>query len=162
MGAFLKRPIFLPESPWKPIPPKFGGWRFTSQIWGVNLEITCFTVFFWHSLPNFEGWNLHPPILGGIKWVLMLPSYCLFSVSPGSLLVPLTYSKDSGCVRDTTDTAAERFTFSFKAQDLHSLLQNPGTLLKGSLKGPLKSYWRSSYLSAKTLQNAFIREEKTA
>ena len=41
-----KSTLFYPPRPRKPTPPKFGGWRFTPQIWGVNLQkslvLQCF------------------------------------------------------------------------------------------------------------------------
>ena len=63
-NAGKKTVIFNPENPY---PPKFGGWRFTPQIWGVNLQKnTCFTVFSGARSLNLGGWNPHPPNLGGM------------------------------------------------------------------------------------------------
>ena len=51
--------------PWKPIPPKFGGWRFTPKFGGWIFKKPLLYSVFWRALPKFWGWNFRPQNLGG-------------------------------------------------------------------------------------------------
>ena len=82
----LRLPLAL--LPWKPIPPKFGGWRFhPPKIREWSPKITVKQVIFWDSPPKFGGGNLHPPNLGGGVWVLRVWAKWISSMWDGCLIV---------------------------------------------------------------------------
>ena len=59
---------FAKAAPWKPMPPKFGGWRFTPWIWGVKRQKSLVLQCILRVTPSIWGVKSVPSKFGG-HWV---------------------------------------------------------------------------------------------